>query len=36
MEVTVTVAKVTVVVFVAIITVATKKELSKDQYVKSS
>ena len=36
MEVTVTVAKVTVAVFVAIVTVATEKYLSKDQYVKSS
>ena len=36
MEVTVTLAKVTVVVFAAIVTVATEKQLSKDQYVKSS
>ena len=36
MEVTVTVAKVTVVVFVAIVTVTTEKYISGEQYIKSS
>ena len=36
MEVTVTIAKVIFLGFVVIVTVATKKEISEEQYVKSS